>query len=107
MQGNADAYRHIRMTKVIEGFSTAYYTLGFTWIGIDIMTHNKNDLNWGLAKTGVVTVGMGFLAKWLAYKQKKKAIRYFNDSIMQAYQKKDMGVKLQGTNNGMGLVWSF
>lgn len=107
MQDHPDAHRHIKTTRVIEAFSSAFYTIGFTWVAIDLLTHDVNELDWFLAKTGIVAIGTGLACKWLANKQKKKAIRYYNDSIINAYRKKEMSLNLQGKNNGIGLTLNF
>lgn len=107
MQDHPDANRHIKTARVIETFSSAFYTIGFTWVAIDLLTNEVNELDWFLAKSGFVAIGAGLACKWLANKQKKKAIRHYNDDIINAYRKKDVGLKLQSKNNGLGFVLNF
>jgi len=107
MQDNPDAHRLIKSTRVAETFSATMFTIGFTWIGIDILTHEINDLNWFFAKAGAFTVGLGLMSKWFANRQKTKAVRYYNDGVINAYRKKDMGLRFESKANRVGLVWRF
>lgn len=107
MQDNQMAYRKIKTVKKLETFSTVTYSIGFTYITLDLLTQQSNELDWVFAKAGGVCVGIGLLTKLLANKQKKKAIRYYNDGVVKTYHEKNMGIQLKGKNNGMGLVLNF
>ena len=105
MQDYPETKTNIQGTIITYNFAAASYTLGASWIIIDLLTHEFTNSNLELAKVGGVLVGIGVGFHIISNQFKKKAVRDYNKAVQRTYHQDDIGIHLN--NDGVGLHWNF
>lgn len=105
MQDYPETKANIQGTIITYNFAAASYSLGASWIVIDLLTHEFTNSNWEFLKAGSVMVGIGIGFQIISSQFKKKAVRDYNRGVQQTYQNENLGLHLN--DNGAGIHWSF
>ncbi len=108
MSDYPQVYDQIRLAVLSDQVSIVGYTFGGLFCLTGLLIHPEDQrLGNSMLKVGAVGIGSGITFQIISGNFQRKAVRAYNSEIKAVYQKQDMGVRLNISQDGLTLGLKF